>query len=48
MSPKPSSRDALLDATFLHVYRHGYHGAATGNILREVGAQKLDAPSRPL
>jgi TetR/AcrR family transcriptional repressor of nem operon len=40
MSPKPSSRDALLDATFLHVYRHGYHGAATATILREAGVPK--------
>jgi AcrR family transcriptional regulator len=37
---RPSSRDALLDATFAHVYRHGYHGAATAAILTDAGVPK--------
>jgi len=34
------TRDRLLDATFDHVYRYGYHGASTAEILRDADAPK--------
>ena len=40
MKPTPTIRDRLLDATFAHVYRYGYHGASTAAILRDADAPK--------
>lgn len=33
-------RERLLDAAFLEVYKHGYHGAATASILKNAGVPK--------
>ena len=35
-----TNRDKLLDTTFKHVYRYGYHGASTASILAEAGVPK--------
>jgi len=35
-----SSRDKLLDVTFETVYRYGYHGASTAEILKKAGVPK--------
>ncbi len=35
-----TSRDKLLDATFVEVYRYGYHGASTAAILQKAGVPK--------
>ncbi len=40
MKPTPTTRDRLLDATFTHVYRYGYHGASTAAILHDAEAPK--------
>ncbi len=40
MKPTPTTRNRLLDATFAHVYRYGYHGASTAAILRDADAPK--------
>ncbi len=40
MKNTPTSRDKLLDATFDHVYRYGYHGASTAAILKQAGVPK--------
>jgi len=40
MKPTSTTRNRLLDATFDHVYRYGYHGASTAEILRDSDAPK--------
>ena len=35
-----SSRDKLLDVTFNEVYKYGYCGAATANILKKAGVPR--------
>ncbi len=40
MKPTTTTRDRLLDATFDHVYRYGYHGASTAAILLDAEAPK--------
>lgn len=37
---KKTSRDKLLDVTFDEVYRYGYCGAATANILKKAGVPR--------
>jgi len=37
---KITSRDKLLDATFTEVYKYGYSGASTANILKIAGVPK--------
>ncbi len=34
------SREKLLDAAFLEVYKNGYHGASTAAILKNAGVPK--------
>jgi TetR/AcrR family transcriptional repressor of nem operon len=40
MNKKRSSRDKLLDVTFDEVYKYGYCGAATANILKKAGVPR--------
>lgn len=34
------SREKLLDAAFMEVYKNGYHGASTASILKNAGVPK--------